>query len=63
LKLLLFEIIVGKNNGIKREEGSRKEKEWPKVIFLDPPLYKISVFFSLFFDFLGHKKLHQQIMQ
>jgi hypothetical protein len=63
LKLLLFEIIVGKNNGIKREEGSRKEKGWPKVIFLDPPFYKILVFFfSLLFDFLGHK-LHQQIMQ
>jgi hypothetical protein len=59
LELLLFEIVVGKKNGIKREEGSRKEKGCPKVIFLDPPLYKYQFYFILFLDFLAHKKLHK----
>jgi hypothetical protein len=47
LELLLLEIIVGKKNGIKREEGRREEKGCPKVIFLDPSFYKILVFFPL----------------
>jgi len=49
LELFLLEIVVEKNNGIKR--GGRGKKRVFKSCFLDPPFYKTPTFLSLFLDF------------